>query len=189
MKKALACQRSLAGDFPGVANYRYDVVRSLHRLARVTEATNGADEAEKWLRKAAAIGEEFERNTQEVRFYREKLVAVYADLVNLFVHSGRAQRRASFSEKIAAMAFDKDHPSSAALAAMATEFAFTGRFDKAAVWLDRSLELDASNHFVCQLDASVHAAAADAQGYRPRLHAILQRFGDTDDPTTAERHR
>jgi tetratricopeptide (TPR) repeat protein len=62
-----------------------------------------------------------------------------------------------------------------------------GRWNEAAAAFDRALALDPTGADRWPLAAALHAADGDLEGYRRTCRGIPERFGDTDQPQTAER--
>jgi serine/threonine protein kinase/Flp pilus assembly protein TadD len=62
-----------------------------------------------------------------------------------------------------------------------------GKWKEAAAAFDRGLELGPTNHERRCHVAALYAAASDVEGYRRACRELVNRFGDTDDPVSAER--
>jgi WD40 repeat protein/serine/threonine protein kinase/tetratricopeptide (TPR) repeat protein len=62
-----------------------------------------------------------------------------------------------------------------------------GRWQEAAKAFAKALELDPDDHWERYHSATLHLYIGDLDGYRRDYHELLRRFGQTDDPTTAER--
>src|SRR6185437_7763278 len=62
-----------------------------------------------------------------------------------------------------------------------------GEWKKAAAEFDRGLELDPVQTYRWMEAAVVHLAAGDLEGYRLVCREMFQRFGDSEDPVTADR--
>ncbi len=72
-------------------------------------------------------------------------------------------------------------------AILGKELAQVGRWNEAAAAFDRRLEREPANHDCWCLAAALHAAVGDLEGYRRTCREMLEHFGDTDQPQTAER--
>jgi tetratricopeptide (TPR) repeat protein len=62
-----------------------------------------------------------------------------------------------------------------------------GRWQEAAKAFDKALELDPNDHWERYHSATLHLHSGDVDGYRRDCRELLRRFGQTDDPVTAER--
>jgi tetratricopeptide (TPR) repeat protein len=107
-----------------------------------------------------------------------------------FLHLGQSFREAGRPDEAIVCfrkAMEEQPKSSTAYSSLALALLDKGRLDEAAAALDRAVELKPDFHdFWCHA-AALHAAAGDLEGYRRTCRGMLERFGDTHDPPTAER--
>lgn len=89
LRTALAMQEKLAADFPLVADYRYDLFRSLRELGNRLKFANRLDDAEKSYRDAVAVGEKLAAQAPLMHYYRGGLAAVCKELADLLQQTGR----------------------------------------------------------------------------------------------------
>jgi tetratricopeptide (TPR) repeat protein len=71
--------------------------------------------------------------------------------------------------------------------ALGTGYARLGRWDNAAAAFGRGLALDPASHERWYHAATLHLGAGDTEGYRRASREMIERFGASDDPATAER--
>jgi serine/threonine protein kinase/WD40 repeat protein/tetratricopeptide (TPR) repeat protein len=62
-----------------------------------------------------------------------------------------------------------------------------GRWDQALAAIGQLAEMDPGNHWYMYVTAALHLRAGDVAAYRRACRAMLERFGDTDQPDVAER--
>jgi tetratricopeptide (TPR) repeat protein len=66
-------------------------------------------------------------------------------------------------------------------------FVALGQWDRAAADFNRCTELDSDSHSAWRWAAYAYLASGDSENYQRACRELLVRFGQTDDPTTAER--
>ncbi|MEX2308095.1 MAG: protein kinase [Pirellulales bacterium] len=89
LRRALALQQKLADDFPAVADYRYDLLRSYKTLGWVLSRASRREEAETALRQAAAIADRLVADSPSVHYYQGTLAQTYSFLGQILIESGR----------------------------------------------------------------------------------------------------
>ncbi len=133
---------------------------------------------------------------------RDEAIAEYRTAFTLAPRSPQIQRKLGFAlwrngrpeESVAcfqkalelSVSYDGVTPA-LANAVLGTELAQVGRWNEAAAAFDRALSLDPTDHDRWCYTAALHAVDGDLEGYRRTCREMLEHFGDTDQPQTAER--
>jgi tetratricopeptide (TPR) repeat protein len=102
LRNALELQRKLAADFPAVTDYRFDLIRSLLRLASRLAEEHRFPEAETICREALPIAKKLAAESPTVHYHRGRLAAVYEQLGNVLQETGRLpEAESAYQESIA----------------------------------------------------------------------------------------
>jgi serine/threonine protein kinase/tetratricopeptide (TPR) repeat protein len=89
LRQSLALQERLAADFPGVADYRFDLFRGNRLLGWLLHHTNRPGEAEAAFRKATMIADQLVAESPKVHYYRGGLALTYISLGHFLSESDR----------------------------------------------------------------------------------------------------
>jgi tetratricopeptide (TPR) repeat protein len=142
-----------------------------------------------WYRSFVAESVE-KQHWQNVFWYLDRLIAARPQESALYLARADAYRKQK-QRKEAAKAYDQAlrlDPSN--LRAWLEKGTFDnnhGRWQEAAKAWAKALELDPDNHWERYHSATLHLYIGDVDGYRRDCRELLQRFGQTNDPITAER--
>jgi tetratricopeptide (TPR) repeat protein len=109
------------------------------------------------------------------------------DLASAYQKAGRSADVERLFNDVLTPAFTSKPQSSGVLQARANFFARQARWKEAAADLSRALELSPDNHEVWHTLAPVLVQEGRLDLYREHCRKSLERFGNTTDPTTAER--
>jgi tetratricopeptide (TPR) repeat protein len=145
-------------------------------------------------REAGRLNEVLALNEETLKLKESKLGPEHPDtltgmneLAQAYQKAGRSADAERVFNDVLTPAFASQPQSSGVLLARATFFARRARWKEAAADLGRALDLHPDDHSIWHSLAALLVQSGQLNAYREHCRKSLERFGNTADPTTAER--
>jgi serine/threonine protein kinase/Tfp pilus assembly protein PilF len=187
-RRARAAWEKLVAEIPGEPSCRGQLADLDWKFGNLLREAGKPGEAEECYRRALGAFEKLATDEPAERFWHQEHAYVHSLLGGLYQDTGRVRDAdAAFRRSLAVL--DKlviDFPAADAYRSRrGGVHAELGQWDAAAADFARAAELKPDSPQAWYFTALARLGAGDTKGYRAACADTLDRFGQTDDPTTA----